>query len=44
MTYIQEKRQIPAKELSNIDWESHSHAIRSVPIPNRTYLIKFLHR
>jgi hypothetical protein len=44
MTYIQEKLQIPAKELSNIDWESHSHAIRSVPIPNRTFLIKFLHR
>jgi hypothetical protein len=44
MTYIQEKLQIPAKELSNIDWKSHSHAIRSVPIPNRTFLIKFLHR
>jgi hypothetical protein len=44
MTYIQDKLQIPAKELSNIDWESHSHAIRSVPIPNRTFFINFLHR
>jgi hypothetical protein len=44
MTYIQKKLQIPAIELSYIDWESHSQAIRSVPIPNRTFLIKFLHR
>jgi hypothetical protein len=44
MTYIQEKLQIPAKDLSNIDWESHSYAIRSIPIPNRTFLIKFLQK
>jgi hypothetical protein len=37
MTYTQGKLQIPENELSNIDWESHSHAIRSVPIPNRTF-------
>jgi hypothetical protein len=44
MTYIQEKLQIRAEELSNIDWESHSKAIRSVKIPNRSFVIKFLHR
>jgi hypothetical protein len=44
MNYIQEKLQISAEALSNIDWESNSQAIRSVPIPNRTFLIKFLHR
>jgi hypothetical protein len=44
MTYIQEKLQISAEALSNIDWESHSQAIRSVPIPNRNFLIKYLHR
>jgi hypothetical protein len=44
MHYIQEKLQIPAKELSNIDCESHSQAIRSVPIPNRTFLIISFHR
>jgi hypothetical protein len=44
MTYRQEKLQITTIELLHIDWESHSHAIRSVPIPNHTFLIKFLHR
>jgi hypothetical protein len=38
------KTQTSAEAISNIDWESHSQAIRSVPIPNRTFLIKFLHR
>jgi hypothetical protein len=37
MHYIQEKLQISADVLSNIGWESHSQAIRSIPIPNRTF-------
>jgi hypothetical protein len=43
-TYIQEKLQTSEEAISKIDWESHSQAIRAVPIPNRTFLIKFLLR
>jgi hypothetical protein len=44
MNHIREKLQTSAEALSNIDWESPSQAIRLVPIPNRTFLMKFLHR
>jgi hypothetical protein len=40
MNCIKEKLQIPAEALSKTDWESHAQAIRTVPIPNRTFLIK----
>jgi hypothetical protein len=44
MHYIQGKLQIPATALSNIGWQSHAQAIRTIPIPSRTFLIKFLYR
>jgi hypothetical protein len=44
MHYIRGKLQIPATALSNIGWQSHAQAIRTIPIPSRTFLIKFLYR
>jgi hypothetical protein len=43
MNYIQVRLQISVEALSNIDWESHSQAIRPVSIPNRIFLIKFIY-
>jgi hypothetical protein len=37
LNYIHKKLQIPSEAFSNIDWENHSHVIRTVTIPNRIF-------
>jgi hypothetical protein len=42
LRYIGEKHRISKDIISQIDWDSHAHAIRTFHITSRTFLVKFL--